>query len=219
MTDWISNMPAAMFLFLDIFKPESIIEYGGLALLLLVIFAESGLFFAFFLPGDSLLFIAGLLCKSHLQIPVWLLIILIIVSAIAGTLTGFAFGKMARLYMTNKKENFFYKKKYLEITQRFYDRHGMSAFIIGRFLPIVRTFMPILAGIVNINSHRFIKYNILGICLWVISIVSAGHLLGNAFPAIVNYLEIIVIGLILITTFPIVMTWIKSKNNGVLEKR
>jgi membrane-associated protein len=214
-----SNMPAAMFLFLDIFKPESIIEYGGLALLLLVIFAESGLFFAFFLPGDSLLFIAGLLCKSHLQIPVWLLIILIIVVAIAGTLTGFAFGKVARQYLANKKENLFYKKKYLEITQRFYDKHGMSAFIIGRFLPIVRTFMPILAGVVNINSNRFIKYNILGICLWVISIVSAGHLLGNAFPAIVNYLEIIVIGLILITTFPIVITWIRSKNNGVLEKR
>jgi membrane-associated protein len=207
-------MTSAELLFLDIFKPESIIEYGGLALLLLVVFAESGLFFAFFLPGDSLLFIAGLLCKSHLDIPLWLLMILLIVTAFLGTMTGYGFGKLAKQYLARKKENFFYKKKYLEVTQQFYDKHGMSAFIIGRFLPIVRTFMPILAGIVNINSQRFIKYNIIGICLWVLSIVTTGHLLGKAFPNIIDYLEIIVIGLILVSTTPVVMTWLKNKNNN-----
>ena len=200
-----------VFLIGELFKPESIIIYGGLALLLTVVFAENGLFFGFFLPGDSLLFVAGLLCETHLMLPVWLLVILLISAAFLGTLTGYGFGKLAKNYFTNRKENFFYKKKYLNITQDFYNRHGMKAFVLGRFLPIIRTFVPILAGIVNIEFKKFLFYSFIGISIWIISFVMAGHWLGNVFPDIINYLEVIVLGLIVVTAIPVVITWRKNR--------
>src|SRR4051812_36846824 len=115
----------------ELFNPESIITYGGLALLLIVVFAENGLFFGFFLPGDSLLFVAGLLCETHLELPIWLLVVLLITAAFLGTLTGYGFGKLAKNYLTNKKENLFYKKKYLTVTEDFYAKHGLKAFVLG----------------------------------------------------------------------------------------
>src|SRR5688572_24691368 len=133
----------------DLLNPQSIIQYGGLALLLFVIFAETGLFFGFFLPGDSLLFTAGLLTNSnYIDQPVGVLIILLIIAAVSGSTVGYWFGLGAERYFKDRKENFFYKKKYIDITQDFYGRYGMMAFILGRFMPIVRTFVPILAGIV-----------------------------------------------------------------------
>ncbi len=198
-------------LLMDLFKPEAIIIYGGLLLLLFVIFAESGLFFGFFLPGDSLLFVSGLLCESHLAISVWLLIVLLIISAFAGSVTGYGFGRWAKGYMRNKKENIFYKKKYLDITKSFYRKYGMMAFIVGRFLPIFRTFIPILAGMVHIKVSKFLAYNLLGVCLWVIPVVLLGYGLGNAFPNIINYLEIIVITLILVTSIPVILSWRKNR--------
>ena len=205
-------------LLMDIFKPETIIIYGGLLLLLFVIFAECGLFFGFFLPGDSLLFVSGLLCDSHLSIPLWSLILLLIISSFAGTVTGYGFGRWAKSYMRNKKENFFYKKKYLDMTKTFYRKYGMMAFILGRFLPIFRTFIPILAGMVNIKVGKFLVYNLLGVCMWIIPLVSIGYWLGNAFPNIIDYLEIIVITLILLTSIPIIISWRKNKQLVSKEK-
>ncbi|HEY3402363.1 MAG TPA: VTT domain-containing protein [Ohtaekwangia sp.] len=205
----------AILLFVDLFKPESIILYGGLTLLLFIIFAETGLFFGFFLPGDSLLFVAGVLSGTkYLEISVWLLIFLLIIAATTGTTVGYGFGRWAEGYLKNRKENFFYKKKYLEMTQDFYKRYGMMTFILGRFLPVVRTFVPILAGIVRIEFGKFLFYNVIGAAAWIISMVMAGHWLGNIFPGISEHLEIIVAGMILLTTIPLVSSWLKLRKQA-----
>lgn len=199
-------------------NPEHIIKTGGLALLLFIIFAETGLFFGFFLPGDSLLFIAGLfVAQEDLDINVWVLIGLLIVAAILGTTVGYFFGRLAENYLRNKKENLFYKKKYLEMAQDFYGRHGMMAFVLGRFLPIVRTFVPILAGMVRIEFGKFLFFNIVGAAIWIIVMVMAGNLLGKNFPVVTEYLEYIVIGMVLLSAVPVILQWFKHR--GQITKK
>ena len=205
--------------FSDLFNPEKILEVGGLALLLFIIFAETGLFFGFFLPGDSLLFIAGVLNTKYLQMNVWVLIILLIIAAILGTTVGYFFGKWAELYLKKRKENFFYKRKYLDMAQEFYQRYGMMAFIMGRFVPIVRTFVPILAGMVRIPFGKFFFFNLVGAVIWIVTMVMAGHLLGKTFPAIGEYLEFIVVGMILVSAVPVLISWFRQKNKLVTKEK
>jgi membrane-associated protein len=200
-----------MFSLHDILNPETIIQVGGLALLLFVIFAETGLFFGFFLPGDSLLFIAGIYHTKYLDINIWLLIILLVIAAIAGTTVGYFFGRWAETYLKRRKENFFYKKKYMEMAQEFYGRYGMTAFILGRFLPIVRTFVPILAGMVRIPFGKFFFFNLVGAATWIIVMIMAGHLLGTAFPAITDHLEVIVVGMVLLSAVPVLVSWFRNR--------
>lgn len=198
----------------ELANPEALIQYGGLVLLLLIIFAETGIFFGFFLPGDSLLFAAGLLSESpYLDTPVTVLIILLISAAVLGTTVGYGVGRWAKSYLEHRKDNFFYRKKYIELTEAFYQRHGMMAFVLGRFLPIVRTFVPILAGMTHINFRQFLIYNILGATIWVVTMVMAGHLLGNAFPNLIEYLEYIVFGMILLTAIPLVVSFFRNRSS------
>jgi membrane-associated protein len=205
--------------FADLFNPEKVLEVGGLALLLFIIFAETGLFFGFFLPGDSLLFIAGVLNTKYLSVSVELLIILLIIAAILGTTVGYFFGRWANLYLKKRKENFFYKKKYLEMAQEFYKRYGMMAFIMGRFVPIVRTFVPILAGMVRIPFGKFFFFNFVGAAIWIITMVMAGHLLGNAFPTIGEYLEFIVVGMILVSAVPVLFSWFRQRDKLITKEK
>lgn len=198
------------------FHPENIIMYGGVSLLLIVVFAETGLFFGFFLPGDSLLFVAGILSETkYLPLPVWLLTMFVFLAAASGSTLGYAFGYFAKDHLTKRKENFFYKKDYMVLTEKFYRRHGMVAFVIGRFLPVVRTFVPILAGIVRIEFSKFIIYNIIGAALWAALMIVSGHFLGNSFPFITEYLEIIIVGMILVSGIPIIYSWLRYKRNPV----
>lgn len=205
-------MQEKLLLFLDFLNPEELIRYGGFTLLILIIFAETGVFFGFFLPGDSLLFIAGLLSESeYLEVHVSIMIPVLIVAAVAGSTTGYFTGLWAGNYLKNRKENFFFKKKYLDMTHEFYERHGMMAFILGRFLPVIRTFVTILAGTVKINFPKFFIYNIVGASLWITSMVMAGNLLGKAFPDLPDYLEIIVIVMVLVSAVPVALTWWRAK--------
>jgi len=197
---------------LDFFNPQNIIQYGGLALLLFIIFAETGLFFGFFLPGDSLLFMAGLLSTSkYIDEPIWLLIIFLVIAAFSGTCVGYYFGSWAKKYFKPKDENLFYKPRYIEMARDFYRRYGMMAFIVGRFLPIVRTFVPILAGIVKIDFKKFLVYNFLGASLWIVSLVMAGYWLGNMFPALIDNVEIIIVTLIVVTAIPVIMSFRRQR--------
>jgi membrane-associated protein len=205
-------MISAILPFVDLFNPEAIIRFGGVALLLFIIFAETGLFFGFFLPGDSLLFIAGLLCESQFEMSVWVLVVMLVVAATAGTTVGYGFGRWAERYLKNRRENFFYKKRYLDMAQEFYQKYGMMAFVMGRFLPVVRTFVPILAGMVRIAFGRFFFFNLVGASVWIVVMVLAGHLLGKRFPTIVDHLELIVAGMVLITTIPLVVSWVRHRN-------
>lgn len=200
--------------FLDSINPENIIQVGGLSLLLLIIFAETGVFFGFFLPGDSLLFVAGLMSDSEkgLDMNVFLLIVLLIIAAVSGSTVGYFTGRWAGNYLSTRKDSIFFKKKYLDMTQAFYQKHGMMAFILGRFLPIVRTFVTILAGMARIDFSKFLIFNFLGAALWIVTMVLSGHFLGRLFPQITMYLEVIVIGMILVSAIPVIITWFKNKN-------
>jgi membrane-associated protein len=205
--------------FLELFNPQNIIQAGGLALLLFIIFAETGLFFGFFLPGDSLLFVAGLLSNSkYIDLPVGLLIILLIIAAFSGTCVGYFFGIWAKRFRP-KKENFFFKQKYLDMAQDFYSRYGMMAFIVGRFLPIVRTFVPILAGIVKIEFKKFLFYNLLGAAAWITSLVMAGHLLGNMFPTLIDNVESIIVVLIIVTAIPVIISYRKQRSPSLNKEQ
>lgn len=196
--------------------PESIIKYGGLGLLLFVIFAETGLFFGFFLPGDNLVFIAGLLCATKpelIQISFPFLLLYMIASAIAGNGVGYWFGKKIGPKLYNRKDNFFFKQKHLEATRLFYEKHGGKTLILGRFLPIIRTFAPIFAGIIKIDFMKFMLYNFIGAVLWIGSIGSIAYYLGVKFPEVENYLGYIFITLIILTALPILNTVIRVKKN------
>jgi membrane-associated protein len=194
--------------------PQSIIHYGGLWLLLFVVFAETGLLVGFFLPGDSLIFISGLLCATKpdlLNISLLELLILLMLAAIIGNIFGYWFGKKVGEKLYAKEDSLLFKKTHLITTKAFYDKHGGKALVLGRFLPIIRTFAPILAGVIKIDFKIFMVYNVVGAISWIGSIASTAYFLGKQFPQIENYIGYIVIGLILITTIPVVLTYFRSK--------
>jgi membrane-associated protein len=199
-------------------NPESILHYGGLALLVFVIFAETGLLIGFFLPGDSLVFIAGLFCAtkpeylSNVSFPI--LLLCLIAAAFAGNMVGYWFGKKTGEKLFTRDDNLIFKKRYVNMTSAFYARHGKKTLILGRFLPVIRTFAPILAGVIKIDLKRFMLYNLAGAVLWLASISSIGFFLGRIYPGIEKYLGYIVIGLIIITTIPVVRTYMKEKKRA-----
>ncbi len=198
----------------ELTNPESIVKLG-LPLLLTVIFAETGLFIGFFLPGDSLVFISGLLCATSpqlLNISVLPLIIFMCIAAILGNIVGYAFGYKVGEKLFQKEDSLLFKKKHLEATRNFYTKHGGKTLVVGRFLPIIRTFAPILAGVIKIDFRKFMIYNIVGAIAWIASITSIGYYLGRYYPKTKDYLGYIVIFLIVITTIPVIRTYWKEKN-------
>jgi membrane-associated protein len=196
----------------ELVNPESIIRYGGIYLLLFVIFAETGLFIGFFLPGDSLLFTAGLFCStSILHIHVVLLITLIIIAAVSGNMVGYSFGKTVGVLLFKRKSGFLFRHEHLVIANEFYNKHGKKTIILSRFFPILRTFAPIIAGIVKLEYHKFFIYSLTGAFFWVSTLVLAGYFLGEYVPKTKDYLEYIVIFLIVITAIPFLYNSIKKK--------
>ncbi len=199
----------------DLVNPESIVQLG-LPLLLFVVFAETGLFFGFFLPGDSLVFISGLICATnndYLNVNIFVLNLSMIGAAVFGNLVGYLFGKKVGPALFKKEDSLFFKKRHLQATQSFYQKHGGKTLILGRFLPVVRTFAPILAGIIKIDFKKFMLFNLIGATAWISSISLIGYFLGNEFPETKNYLGYIVIGLIIITTIPVLTTYLKGKHS------
>lgn len=193
-------------------NPESIIQYGGIYLLLFVVFAETGLFLGFFLPGDSLLFTAGLLCSTGIiQIHPAPLVILIIIAAVTGNMVGYAFGKKVGPLLFNRKSGILFKQEHLVTAHEFYLKHGKKTIILSRFLPIVRTFAPIVAGIVKLDYRNFFIYSLVGAFFWVNSLVLTGYFLGKYVPKTKDYLGYIVIFLIVITSIPFVFNSIKKR--------
>ena len=188
--------------FQTLISSEKIIYYGGLTLLIIVVFAETGLFIGFFLPGDYLLFTAGVLCGTkYLDISIFLLVISLTLASVIGNYVGFFTGKTLGKRLFIKSDSRFFKKERVQRAKNFYDKRGAVSIILGRFLPIVRTFAPIIAGAVDMNWKKFSYYNWTGGILWVWSLVFTGYFLGRSNPEIINYLDYIIIGFILITTF------------------
>ena len=193
--------------------PVKLLREGGFYLLLFVIFAETGLFFGFFLPGDYLLFLAGMFVATNkLDVSIYVLIAGLIAAAVAGNFVGYWFGKKTGPVLYDKEDSFFFKKRFLLAAENYYKKQGAFALIMGRFIPIVRTFAPIIAGIVRLDYKKFAFYNISGAFLWITSLTLMGFFLGRTFEKqIDDYLLYIVIGFILITTIPLVITYLKRK--------
>ena len=196
----------------------------GLWIVLFIVFAETGLFAGFFLPGDSLLFLAGIYSRSLVEnftfiesdlANVILLSTLVAVAGILGNMVGYWFGAKSGCYLYKKEDSFWFKKKYLIQSKDFFERYGGKAIIFARFLPIVRTFAPIVAGIVTMDKKKFMFYNILSSFLWSFTLIFAGHYLYGMFLEKYNidlkhHIEKIVIGIILISTFPVFLKMIKK---------
>ena len=190
---------------------QSIISLG-FYFLLIVVFAETGLFFGFFLPGDYLLFMSGLLCSTgRFDISIYMLVLSLIGAGILGNFTGYWFGYRAGPSLFSKNNSFFFKRHYVELAEEFYAKHGGMALVLGRFFPIIRTFAPIFAGIVKLDIKKFTIYNIIGSVAWVSTFTLAGYFLGRRYPQLKDYLQYIVIGLILITTIPLIFAFLRRK--------
>ncbi len=195
-----------------LFNPRWIFLYfGNTALLILIsiVFAETGFFIGFFLPGDSLLFTAGIfgedLCKNFYNVPFFIIILIVALSAILGNIQGYWLGYKSGKLLYKKKDSFFFKKKHFIMARLFYKKYNTTALILSRFLPIFRTFAPIVAGAIRINFKKFMIYNIIGALIWTFSIMSAGHYLDKSIPELKNHLEWIILLIIFITTLPIIL--------------
>ncbi len=191
---------------------QSILSKGGFYFLLIVVFAETGLFFGFFLPGDYLLFMAGLLCSSGMiDVSLGTLMISVIMAGILGNYTGYWFGYRTGPVLFSKQDSLFFKKRYVVIAEEFYAKHGGMALVLGRFFPIIRTFAPIFAGVVKVEFKKFTIYNIIGSVAWVSTFTLAGFFLGRKYPQLKDYLQYIVFGLVIITTIPLVIAFFKKR--------
>ena len=198
--------------FFVFFQPENIIRYGGLIFLLTIVFIENGLFFGFFLPGDSLMFTAGLLCATGvLDHPFFLVLFSIFITAVLGNIFGYYFGSKAGRSLYTRKDTFFFRKSHIQTAEQFYNQYGIRTLIIGRFLPVVRTFAPIVAGIIKMPFGTFMLANIAGAAAWVGSLVTIGYYLGKVWPEAENYLGWIILALILITSIPVIRTYLSAK--------
>jgi len=191
---------------------EEIIQTGGLLAILLIVYIENGLFFGFFLPGDYLLFLTGVFVSSqHLDQPILLVLLGVFVAAVLGAYTGYISGRFFGDQIRNKKDSLFFKQKYLARTARYFEKYGNRTLIIARFLPIVRTFAPILAGLVRMNPIQFSIYNIIGGAIWAVTLVGGGYLLGNRFPFIIDYVHYIIMFFLAITTFTVIKGYLNAR--------
>lgn len=191
---------------------EELIRTGGLVLITLIIFAENGLFFAFFLPGDYLVFLAGVFCALKiLDVPIFLLLVCLFLAAIVGSLTGYLTGRFFGDRIQNRPDSMFFKKQHIDTTRKYFDKYGSRTLVISRFLPVVRTFAPILAGLVRMNFGGFMVFNVLGAGLWIFGLTGGGYYFGEKFPWIIDYVHYIIFFFLGITTFTVVKGYFNAK--------
>ena len=202
-----------------ILNSEKLIHYGGLALLLIVIVAETGLIIGFIFPGDALLFTAGLLCGNDLSVNIWLLVISVALAAIAGNIIGFITGKFFGKRLFLKKDSFFFKQRHLEKSHAYYEKYGGIAIVGGRFIPVVRTFVPILAGAIDMEFWKFSIFNVSGAILWSGTLIPLGYFVGRKIPASIDNIEYFALGITTITMTILIRGIIKfKKHNGTKDK-
>jgi membrane-associated protein len=207
--------------------PISIIKFSGLLGIIAIVFAESGLFFGFFFPGDSLLFAAGFLASQGLLsfygLPQGLatatfLFVGVFLAAVLGDSVGYAFGARTGAAIFSRENSFFFNKKYPARAQAYYEKHGKKTIILARFVPVVRTFAPIVAGIGRMGYRTFLAYNIAGGAIWTIVLVGAGYVFGNTIPQASHYISLIVLGIIVLSMLPPIIHFIKEKNREKKQK-
>ncbi len=194
--------------------------HGGLYLIALIIFAETGLFIGFFLPGDGLLFITGIILSKTflpfaepvLNLLMWLAIITC--AGVVGNMVGYWFGKKTGPVLFEKKDTWLFKRKHMEQAKAFYEKRGGTAIIVARFLPVVRTFAPIVAGVVKMDYKKFFIYNVIGGLLWVCSITTLGFIIGEAAE---EYLHYIILAIVVVTTVPVLYKMFSKKGSPAIN--
>jgi len=203
-------------LFHKIYNVQGLIRWGGLLALTLVIFSETGLLVGFFLPGDSLLVTAGLFCTSAtpgeppLLNIVWLNVFAI-AAAIIGDTVGYWIGAKAGPKLFTREQSLLFSRKHLLRTKEFYERHGGKTIIIARFMPIVRTFAPVVAGVGKMEYRRFLSFNVFGGIGWVFSMTMLGYLLGSAYPPITKHIDKVIIVIIFVSLLPGMISYLSNR--------
>jgi len=184
------------------YSMDALIQWGGYILLVAIVFTETGLLVGLFLPGDSLLITAGLLAGAGI-LNIWWLNALLIAAAVVGDSTGYAIGTRLGPRIFTREKSLLFNPKHVERTQRFYEKYGPKTIVIARFVPIIRTFAPVLAGVGQMRYRRFVTYNIAGGIGWVASMTGAGYLLGQTVPNISKHIHVLVIVIIILSVIPI----------------
>jgi membrane-associated protein len=204
-------------LFHRIYDVQAIVTFGGLLGLVLVIFAETGLLVGFFLPGDSLLVTAGIFCspanptgRPLLDIA-WVLVA-VSIAAVAGDTVGYWIGAKSGPRLFTREDSLLFKKRYLRQTQEFYDRHGGKTIIMARFIPIVRTFAPVVAGAAKMSYRRFLSYNVFGGIFWVVSMTVLGYGLASVYPSITKHIDKLIIVIIFVSLLPAMISWLRNRS-------
>ena len=196
---------------------QEAIRWGGYGVLVAIVFTETGLLIGLFLPGDSLLIVAGLVAAAG-GLNIWALILLLGAAAIVGDSTGYAIGYRAGPMLFKREQSLLFNPKHLVRTRDFYARHGAKTIVIARFVPIIRTFAPVVAGIGRMEYQRFIFYNVAGGLGWVISLTGAGYLLGRTIPNIGAYVHIVAIVVIALSMVPIVTEYVRTRRRPSAQR-
>ena len=191
---------------------KELVRWGGYVGLTSIIFAETGLLIGFFLPGDSLLVTAGLLASQpQFGLNVWLLGGLLTVASILGNAVGYAIGRASGPRLFKREESLFFKPRYLRQAHVFYERHGGKTVIIARFMPIVRTFVPVVAGAAAMDYGKYTYYNVVGGVLWIWGLLLIGFFLGRYIPGIDAHIEKLIIVVVVLSLMPALVHWVKAK--------
>jgi membrane-associated protein len=192
---------------------DDLVRWGGYAVLTAIVFTETGLLIGFFLPGDSLLITAGLVAAAgHLDI--WWLNVLLIVAAVVGDSTGYAIGRRLGPRLFTRPQSLLFNPRHVERTRAFYTRHGAKTIVIARFVPIVRTFAPVVAGVGQMEYRRFVFYNVAGGVGWVTGMTWAGYLLGQTIPNIGDHIHVVVAIVIALSLVPIFVELVRERRRG-----
>ena len=192
----------------------ALIRWGGYVVLTIIVFTETGLLAGFFLPGDSLLVTAGLLAAIEPSLNIWILNLLLCTAAIVGDTTGYWIGYHLGPRIFNKENSFFFHKDHLARTQKFYEKYGPKTIILARFIPIVRTFAPTVAGAGRMDYGKFLTYNIIGGIGWVLSMTLLGFTLGRSIPNIEKKVHWVILVVIVLSFLPILKEWLHSRKKS-----
>ena len=189
---------------------DDLVRWGGYVVLVAIVFVETGLLVGFFLPGDSLLITAGLVAATG-ALNIWWLNVLLVLAAVVGDSVGYAIGWRAGPRLFTKPKSLLFNPSHIERTRAFYARHGAKTIVIARFVPIVRTFAPVVAGVGQMEYRRFVFYNVAGGVGWVTSMTWAGYLLGQTIPNISDHIHVVVVVVILLSLVPIAVELVRER--------
>ncbi|MGW1870237.1 DedA family protein [Streptomyces mauvecolor] len=194
--------------------PDYLLQTFGLAGLLIIVFAESGLLIGFFLPGDSLLFTTGLLVTTgKLDTPLWLVCVLVVLAAVLGDQVGYLFGKKVGPSLFSRPDSKLFKQENVEKAHEFFEKYGPKSLVLARFVPIVRTFTPIIAGVSGMNYRSFVTFNVIGGTLWGAGVTLLGAALGNV-DFVHQHIELILVAIVLVSVVPIAIEFLRARSKA-----